>query len=163
MGFFSTPEWGITPVPQKHRTLGGLDYFILWSSLGVGLLVFSAGSLLSRASFVDAILAIIIGSSAGSILLALAGKIGSDHGVPSLVSLRPAFGVRGSYLPAILNITQLVGWTTFEIMIMARAAEMLTGSIIPFYFWPPIFGIVVASLGISGPLNVVREWLGKFA
>ncbi|HEX7033342.1 MAG TPA: cytosine permease [Nitrososphaera sp.] len=163
MAFFNTPEWGITPVPEKHRTLGGLDYFILWSSLGVGLLVFSAGSFLSDASFVDAILAIIIGSAAGSILLALAGKIGSDHGVPSLISMRPAFGIRGSYLPAILNITQLVGWTTFEIMIMARAAEMLAGSIMPYYFWAAIFGVLVASLGISGPLNVVRKWLGKFA
>jgi len=163
MAFFDTPEWGITPVPGKHRTLGGLDYFILWSSLGVGLLVFSAGSLLSDASFVDAILAIVIGSIAGSFLLGLAGKIGSDHGVPSLVSMRPAFGIRGSYLPAILNIIQLVGWATFEIMIMARAAELLAGSIIPYYFWVTIFGAFVALLGISGPLNVVRKWLGKFA
>lgn len=163
MALFNTPEWGITPVQEKHRTLGGLDYFILWSSLGVGLLVFSAGSFLSDASFMDAILAIIIGSAAGSILLALAGKIGSDHGVPSLISMRPAFGIRGSYVPAMLNIMQLVGWTTFEIMIMARAAEILAGSIISYYFWAAIFGALVAMLGISGPLNVVRKWLGKFA
>jgi NCS1 family nucleobase:cation symporter-1 len=143
--------------------LGGLDYFILWSSLGVGLLVLSAGSFLSEASFLDAILAIIIGSTAGSILLALAGKIGSDHGIPSLITMRPAFGIRGSYLPAILNILQLVGWTTFEIMIMARAADMLTGAIVPYYFWAAIFGVLVALLGIAGPLNVVRQWIGKFA
>jgi nucleobase:cation symporter-1, NCS1 family len=158
-----TPEWGIKPVPDKHKMLGGLDYFILWSSLGVGLLVLSAGSFLSEASFLDAILAIIVGSAAGSILLALAGKIGSDHGIPSLITMRPAFGIRGSYLPAILNILQLVGWTTFEIMILARAAEMLAGSILPYYFWAAIFGVLVALLGIAGPLNVVRKWIGKFA
>jgi NCS1 family nucleobase:cation symporter-1 len=158
-----TPEWGIKPVPDKHKMLGGLDYFILWSSLGVGLLVLSAGSFLSEASFVDAIFAIIAGSAAGSILLALAGKIGSDHGIPSLITMRPAFGIRGSYLPAILNIMQLVGWTTFEIMIMARAADMLTGSMVPYYFWAAIFGALVALLGIAGPLNVVRQWIGKFA
>jgi putative hydroxymethylpyrimidine transporter CytX len=143
--------------------LGGLDYFILWSSLGVGLLVLSAGSFLSKASFLDAIFAIIVGSVVGSILLALAGKIGSDHGIPSLITMRPAFGIRGSYLPAILNILQLVGWTTFEIMIMARAADMLTGSMMPYYFWAAIFGVLVALLGIAGPLNVVRQWIGKFA
>lgn len=150
-------------MPDKHKTLAGLDYFILWSSLGVGLLVFSAGSFLSAASFIDAILAIIVGSAAGSILLALAGKIGSDHGIPSLITMRPAFGIRGSYLPAILNIMQLVGWTTFEIMIMARAAEMLAGTVVPYYFWAAIFGALVALLGIAGPLNVVRKWIGKFA
>jgi putative hydroxymethylpyrimidine transporter CytX len=89
--------------------------------------------------------------------------IGSDHGIPSLITMRPAFGVRGSYLPAVLNVFQLVGWTTFEIMIMARAADMLTGSILPYYFWAAIFGALVALLGIAGPLNVVRQWIGKFA
>jgi nucleobase:cation symporter-1, NCS1 family len=159
----STPEWGIRQVPGKHKMLGGIDYFILWSSLGVGLLVFSAGSLLSQASFIEATLAIILGSGVGSILLALAGKIGSDHGVPSLVTMRPAFGIRGSYVPAILNVMQLIGWTTFEIMIMARAAEMLAGSVVPYYFWALVFGALAALLGIAGPLNVVRQWIGKFA
>ena len=163
MVLLKIPEWGIKPVLDKHKMLGGLDYFILWSSLGVGLLVLSAGSFLSEASFLDAILAIIIGSTAGSILLALAGKIGSAHGIPSLITMRPAFGIRGSYLPAILNILQLVGWTTFEIMIMARAADMLTGNMMPFYFWAALFGVLVALLGIAGPLNVVRQWIGKFA
>ncbi len=163
MAFFNAPEWGVTPVQEKHRTLNGLDYFILWSSLGVGLLVFSAGSLLAAASFVDAMLAIVVGSAAGSILLALAGKIGSDHGIPSLITMRPAFGIRGSYLPAMLNILQLVGWTTFEIMIMARAAEMLSANALPYYFWAAIFGALVALLGITGPLNVVKKWIGKFA
>ncbi len=163
MALFKTPEWGVKPVEDRHKMLGGFDYFILWSSLGVGLLVFSAGSFLSAASFVDATLAIIIGSAAGSILLALAGKIGSDYGIPSLISMRPSFGIRGSYLPAILNVMQLVGWTTFEIMIMARAAEMLAGSVMPYYFWAAIFGALVALLGIAGPLNVVRKWIGKFA
>ena len=163
MGLFKTPEWGVKPIQDKHKMLGGLDYFILWSSLGVGLLVFSAGSFLSAASFFDAMLAIIVGSVAGSVLLSLAGKIGSNHGIPSLISMRPSFGIRGSYLPAILNVMQLVGWTTFEIMIMARAAEMLAGSVMPYYFWAAIFGALVALLGIAGPLNVARQWLGKFA
>ncbi|HEX2107090.1 MAG TPA: hypothetical protein VHF28_05100, partial [Nitrososphaera sp.] len=56
------PEWGIQPVPSRHKILGGIDYFILWSSLGVGLLVLSAGSFLSEAKFFDAIIAIIVGS-----------------------------------------------------------------------------------------------------
>ena len=163
MALFKTPEWGVKPVQDKHKMLGGLDYFILWSSLGVGLLVFSAGSFLSAASFFDAMFAIIVGSVAGSILLALAGKIGSNHGIPSLISMRPSFGIRGSYLPATLNIMQLVGWTTFEIMIMARAAEILVGNVMPYYFWAAIFGALVALLGIAGPLNVARQWLGKFA
>jgi NCS1 family nucleobase:cation symporter-1 len=157
------PEWSIEPVPPRYRSLRAIDYFILWSSLGVGLLVFSAGSFLTTAKFTDAILAIIVGSIAGSLLLALAGKIGSDHAVPSLISMRPSFGIHGSYLPAILNVMQLIGWTIFEIMIMSKAAEMLAGKLIPYYIWTIIIGSFVALLGISGPLRLVKDWLGKFA
>jgi NCS1 family nucleobase:cation symporter-1 len=157
------PQWGIEPVPSKLRILKGREYFILWSSLGVGLLVFSAGSFLASASFVDAILAIIIGSIIGSFLLACAGKIGSDHAIPSLVSMRPAFGIQGSYIPAALNVMQLIGWTIFEIMIMSRAAEMLTGGIVPYHFWTLIIGSFVALLGIAGPLAVIKKWIAKFS
>jgi putative hydroxymethylpyrimidine transporter CytX len=157
------PEWGIEPVPSKHRFLRGIDYFILWSSLGVGLLVFSAGSFLTGARFDDAVLAIILGSVGGSLLLALAGKIGSDNAVPSIISTRPSFGIHGAYLPAILNVMQLIGWTTFEIMIMSKAAEMLANQLIPYYIWTIIIGVFVTVLGIAGPFEVIRKWLGKFA
>jgi NCS1 family nucleobase:cation symporter-1 len=153
----------IQPVPKDKRLLRGRDFFILWSSLGVGLLVLSAGSFLTDASFTDAILAILIGSIGGSVLLALAGKIGSDNAVPSLISMRPSFGVRGSYIPAVLNVMQLIGWTIFEIMIMSTAANMLVGEIIPFYVWTLIFGSIVTLMALVGPLAVIRDWLGKFA
>ena len=159
----SPPDWGVEPVQPRHRFLKGIDYFVLWSSLGVGLLVFSAGSFLSGARFYDAVVAIMVGSIAGSILLALAGKIGSDHAVPALISIRPSFGVHGAYLPAVLNVMQLVGWTTFEIMIMSKAAEMLVGKLIAYYIWVIIIGSFIALLGIIGPLTVIRKWLGKFA
>lgn len=157
------PEWGIEPVPNEQKKLSGRDYFILWSSLGVGLLVLSAGSFLADASITDAILAIVVGSLVGSALLALAGKIGSDGGIPSLISMRPSLGLRGTYVPAILNVIQLLGWTTFEIMIMSRAADILTGKSLPYFAWTAIFGVIAAFLGIIGPLAVARQWLGKFA
>jgi NCS1 family nucleobase:cation symporter-1 len=156
------PQWGINPIPQKHRILSGFDYFVLWSSLGVGLLVFSAGSFLSEAPFYHAVLAIIIGSIAGSILLSLAGKIGSDHAIPSLIGIRPAFGLYGSYLAAILNIIQLIGWTTFEILILSEAAQQLTNIHVTFV-WNIIFGIIITLFGIFGPLFLVKQWLSKFA
>ncbi|HJR84475.1 MAG TPA: cytosine permease [Nitrososphaeraceae archaeon] len=156
------PQWGIDPVPTKHRVLGGFHYFILWSSLGVGLLVFSAGSFLSDAPFYHALLAIMIGSIAGSVLLSMAGKIGSDHAVPSIIGIRSAFGLYGSYLAAVLNIVQLIGWTTFEILILSKAAEQLTNTNVTFV-WNILFGVVIAMLGIFGPLFVVKQWLSKFA
>lgn len=161
------PEWGIEQVPERYRYLKALDYFVLWTSLGKGLLVFWAGSLLvPQLDLTTALLIIVAGSLIGSLPLALAGVIGSDNAVPTMVSLRPAFGVFGSYLPSLLNIIQLVGWTTFEIVVMALAADQVSTAVFNysnFYLWVVIFTAVCILMGVLGPLAVVRQWLEKFA
>jgi len=160
------PEWGVTKVPEAYRYLGFLDYFVLWSSLGIGLLVIAAGSfLVPYLSLTDAILVIILGSVIGSLLLALVGYVGARHGCTTMVSLRPSFGLFGSYLPSLLNVIQLVGWASFEIMIMARSANTLSASLGfgSFYFWVAFFTAVVILMALGGPIVVVRKWLEKFA
>lgn len=154
---------GINPVNEREKILSGKNFFVLWSSLGVGLLVISAGSFISSSNFTDAILAIVLGSIVGSILLGLAGKIGSDHGVPSIVSMRPSFGIHGSFLLTILNILQLIGWATFEITILSKAANIFTHDLIDFHIWSIIFSVIIIIFGILGPLKIVKQWLSKFA
>ncbi|MCS7116162.1 MAG: putative hydroxymethylpyrimidine transporter CytX [Nitrososphaerota archaeon] len=161
------PEWGIEPVSKDYRYLRFIDYFILWTSLGKGLLVFWAGSLLvPQLSLNAALLIIIVGSIIGSLPLALVGVMGSDNAIPTMVVLRPSFGIYGSYLPSILNIIQLVGWTVFEIVVMALAANNISKSAFGysnFYLWVIIFTTFCVLMGIVGPIAVVREWLEKFA
>lgn len=160
------PEWGIEPVPSEFKILRGIDYFVLWASLGVGLLVLLAGSLLSGLSFMEVLIVSITGSLIGSFMLALPGIIGSRYGVPTMVSLRPVLGYRVSYIPTALNIVQLIGWTAFELMIMAKAASMLTDGLLGFpsyHLWLVVFATWCAMLAIYGPLVVVRKWLERVA
>ena len=161
------PEWGIEPVPREHKILRGVDLFVLWSSLGVGLLVLAAGALLVPGlSLLEALAVSLAGSVIGSVLLASAGLIGSKYGVPTMVSLRPILGVKGSYIPTFLNVVQLVGWTAFELMIMGIAATNISGSFLGSYtngFWIIVFAICCAALALGGPLVVVRKWLERAA
>ncbi len=161
------PEWGIKPVDQESRYLGFLDYFVFWSSLGAGLLVMLAGSLLVPAlSLQDAILATLIGTAIGNIPLVLSGVIGSKYTIPTMVSVRPSFGIRGSYVATILNLIQLVGWTAFEIVIMAKAADTISSAMIGYSsvpFWAVIFSVICVAMAIGGPLALIRHWLEKFA
>lgn len=161
------PEWGIEPVPATHRFLGFLDYVALWSSLGVGLLVLLAGTLLVPGlGFREALAAILIGTLLGNLLLALAGVIGSRTAVPTMVLLRPALGVRGSYLPTVLNVVQLIGWGSFEIFIMAQAANGISKALFGWQnaaVWALVFAAFCTLLAIGGPLVVVRRWLERFA
>jgi NCS1 family nucleobase:cation symporter-1 len=161
------PEWGTDPVPPEKRILRSFDYFVLWSSLAVGLLVLQAGGYLTQGlSLVEIVPIAVLGSIIGSLMLALAGGLGSRYGIPTMVSLRATLGLRGSYAPAILNAVQLVGWTAFEILIMANSALIVTGPFVgayTIYFWIAVFAVFCFLLCIGGPLVVVRQWLEKFA
>jgi len=161
------PEWGIEPVPPAQRILGLLDYTVLWGDLGIGLLVMLAGTfLVPGLGLRDALVAIGIGSVLGCLLLALIGAIGSDTGVPTMVLLRPALGLRGSYLPSALNVLQLIGWTIFEFVIMGVAADAISKTIFGasnVVIWTAVFAAIVIFMGIGGPIGVVRQWLEKFA
>jgi purine-cytosine permease-like protein len=120
------PAWGIDPVPAEHRRLRWFDIFVLWSSLGVGLLVLEAGALLVPGlSLLQALLAILVGTAIGTLLLALVGILGSEHGIPTMVLLRSVFGKQGSYLATIFNVVQLVGWTAFELWVIGLAADQV--------------------------------------
>ncbi|NPT36079.1 cytosine permease, partial [Paraburkholderia xenovorans] len=116
----------LTPVPDARRAFRTGDAFALWFSLGIGLLVAQAGALLVPGlSLPHALLAIVIGSVIGVVLLALAGVIGTDTGLAAMSSLRPTLGVRGASVPAVLNAVQLVGWGSFEVIVMRDSADAL--------------------------------------
>jgi len=167
------PEWGVEPVPPSLRVLRTFDLFVLWSSLGVGLLVLAAGTLLIGVggfgfglTLAEAAVVALIGSVLGSVMLAAAAHHGSRAGVPTMVSLRPILGRRGSYIPTALNVFQLLGWAAFELLVMGIAVATLTGDILgpaTAALFIPIFGAVVAALAFGGPLAVVRAWLERFA
>lgn len=162
------PEWGAEPVPPGERVLGFADLFVLWSSLGVGMLVLQAGGLLSGLGLGmgQVLLVSAVGSLVGSLLLALAGLVGSRHGVPTMVSIRPLLGLGGSYIPTALNVLQLLGWTAFELWIMAHAATVASGPLVgaatPF-LWLALFTAWCTLLALGGPLVVIRQYLERFA
>src|SRR5687768_17865415 len=117
---------------------------LLWGSLGVSLLVLVAGALLVPAlSLPSALVAIGVGAAIGSTMLGLAGAIGAQARVPSMVLLRAPLGRRGSYAPTLLNVLQNLGWATFELLVIATAAAALSDALLGFsgrWAWTLAFG-----------------------
>nr|WP_275407017.1 cytosine permease [Actinomadura bangladeshensis] len=88
-----------------------------------------------------------VGTVIGGLMLGLAAVPGARTGQPAMVLLRGLFGARLSYAPTVLNIAQLIGWGTFELIVIADAARELWDGV-------PRWGYVVAAGVITTVLTV---------
>ena len=158
--------WGVTPVPDRLRTLSLGDLTLLWGNLGVSLLVLVAGTYLAGLGLQRGLLAILVGAVLGCALLGLAGYIGAERRVPAMVLMREPLGQRGSYAPTVLNVVQNLGWATFELIVIAAAANALADRVFGFrerWVWVLAFGAITLALALAGPITFVRRYVRRFA
>lgn len=126
----------IYPSERKDRVLGSLDMALLWAGSAIAVNVWYSGGYISPLGWIPGIAMILAGSVVGSAIFALAGVLGSDLGVPSMVTMRPSFGLRGSQMVSALNYLALVGWTAWMIFINASAVERITSALYGYSAFP---------------------------
>ncbi len=156
----------IHPVPVEERRLSALDMAVLWGDLGIGLLVLVTGGLLVPGlGFATAFAAIVVGSVIGVTMLSVGAVAGAQHGVPTMVLLRPVLGIRGSWLASSLNLIQLVGWTAVELWAMSFVADLVSTRVFGFsarLLWLGVAAVLCGALALWGPVGVTRVWMEKF-
>jgi putative hydroxymethylpyrimidine transporter CytX len=159
----------LTPLPAAERSFGFNDHASLWLSLGVGLLVMQIGAYLVPAvGPQQALLVIVLGSILGAGMLAWTAKLGCDTGLSSSGLMHAAYGSSFAKLPVLLNIAQLVGWTTFELVVMRDGTVAIArqGGGYAASWWTVLatllWGAVLVAL-ISGSMTrLVRKFIGRF-
>ncbi len=149
-------EPGRTLDDEQPRTLGFWDQVALWGNLGISLLGPTGAIFLIApgVSMLSALVAVVVGTLIGTVLVALAALAGARSGRPAMVLLRGLFGAKLSYLPTVLNLVQLLGWATFELVVIAAALKQL----LPWHVqWPYIViaGVVTTVMALW-PLGAVR-------
>ena len=159
----------LTPLTAGERLFGWRDHAAVWLSLGVGLLVMQIGAYLVPALGTQAALSVIVcGSVLGAGLLAWTARIGCDSGLSSAGLMHATYGSSFARLPVLLNIVQLIGWTTFELVIMrdgtvaiARQSGSFAGA-----FWPllatMLWGAVLLALLSGSMVKLVRKFIGRY-
>jgi nucleobase:cation symporter-1, NCS1 family len=153
---------GIKPIGPDERNLNGMDFLLLWSGAAVSLAEIWAGGLLVPLGITAGILAVLLGHLIGNTPLALGGIIGTKTGLPSMVCIRPSFGVRGSYFATVLNLVQLVGWTGVMLWIGGQAAQAVRpfpGA--GFRGWIVVAGIVTTLWAVLG--HRFWKWVQRIA
>ncbi|CAM5789955.1 cytosine permease [Castellaniella caeni] len=155
-----------TLLPDAERVFGWHDHLSLWFSLGVGLLVIQVGAYLVPALGTQAaLLAVTFGSVLGAGLLAWVARIGCASGASSAGLIHAVYGLRFARLPVLLNVIQLVGWATFELVIMRDGTRAIgrqafgidSGLILPTLFW----GVVVLLLLRGSMVTLVRRIVSR--
>jgi NCS1 family nucleobase:cation symporter-1 len=152
-------------VPERLHVLRGLDTTLLWTNLGISLLVLVLPAYFDL-SLRDAVAATLVGGVIGNGMLAVAALIGADARVPTMVLQRAPLGRRGSYLATALNVLQCLGWAVFELIVIATAAGLLCDKLFGFkavWVWKLAFGGLAALLALLGPIGFVRRFVRKFA
>lgn len=160
----------LSPTSAAERVFALRDHAALWFSLGVGLLVMQVGAyLLPALSTQQALLAIVVGSLLGAGLLGWMAKIACDTGLSSAALMTHVYGRQFAKLPIMLNLVQLVGWGTFELVVMRDASVAIARQAggMAADFWPVAmtlaWGAVIALLISGSMLKLVRQLIARIA
>ena len=160
----------LTPIPDTQRVFRWHDHASLWFSLGVGLLVMQVGAYLMPAlGTQEALLAIVAGSLLGAGLLGWVAKIGCDSGLASAGLMHAVYGRTFARLPIALNIVQLIGWGTFELVVMRDASVAIgrQAGAMQASWWPVaatlLWGGVVILLISGSMVQLVRRIIARVA
>ena len=161
----------LTPVAPGDRVFNFHQHAARWFSLGTGLLVMQIGAYLVPAVGTrDALWAIVLGSLVGAGLLGWTARLGCETGLSSAGLMHATYGSAFARLPVLLNIAQLIGWTTFELVIMrdgtaaiAQKAFGLTlsgpaGMVLTTLLW----GGLLTALMAGSMLTMVRRFVSRF-
>ncbi len=160
----------LTPIANDQRVFRWHDHASLWFSLGVGLLVMQVGAYLMPAlGTQEALAAIVAGSLVGAGLLGWVAQIGCHSGLSSAGLMHAVYGRSFAQLPIALNIVQLIGWGTFELVVMrdasvaiARQGGLLEGAYMPLAT-TLLWGGVVLLLISGSMVQLVRRIIARVA
>src|SRR3954469_10384393 len=146
------------PAPRGLRLT---DQLGMWGNLGVSLLGFTGalyvlypGDGKSPLSLGAAFVALLVGTVLGTAALTLSAVPGTQTGAPAMVLLRGLFGARLSWLPTVVKIVPLLGWTTFELVTISTALQQITPSV-PRWVYVLAAGVVSTGLALR-PLSWIR-------
>ncbi|MFA9439505.1 cytosine permease [Uliginosibacterium sp. sgz301328] len=159
----------LAPLPAHERTFSWRDHAALWLSLGVGLLVIQVGAyLVPGLGTQGALAAILAGSLLGAGLLAWTARLGCESGLSSAGLMHATFGRHFARLPVLLNVVQLIGWTTFELVVMRDGTVSIARRAGGFVSdaWPLLVtllwgGLLIALLAGS-MVRLVRKFIGRY-
>ena len=131
---------------------------LIWFGAGVSLAEILTGTYFAPLGFGRAMAAILLGHLIGGLMMFAAGMIGAKERKSAMETVKMSFGEKGSLLFAVLNVLQLVGWTSIMIYDGALATNTVLG--IGKWVWCLVIGgliVVWIAVGIKTSAGSTRS------
>jgi len=143
---------GIDAIPPAERHGHAREIGFLWAGAFANYASLFTASLLTTyygLGVWDGLAATILGTVGAAIILGLLSNTGPASGLPQIVFTRRVFGVRGSYLGAVLTLFLAVGWFAVDCVIAAQAGAQLFGGGNRMLTFALVIVIAAASVGVA--------------
>lgn len=143
----------VESIPKDHRHQSYWDMFATWVGANANNGTWYVGGVIAACGFATASTTLIIVGVVTYILLALSGYMGYQTGLPAMALTRASFGLKGSFLPSLINVVQFIGWAAVNTFIAATSISYILHDVLgwPVYGKPGglkglILGIIVMSI-----------------
>jgi NCS1 family nucleobase:cation symporter-1 len=126
--FLHVEEHGIEPIPPAERHGRPRELAFLWAGAFVNyasLLTASLATTFFGLGVWDGLLATVLGTLVGALILGLLSHTGARSGLPQIAFTRRIFGVRGAAVGAFLTLSLAVGWFAVDTVIAAQAGVQM--------------------------------------
>ncbi|KLU60937.1 cytosine permease [Peptococcaceae bacterium CEB3] len=121
--------YGIEPIPLAERHGKSGQVFTFWFSANLNILTWFTGTLgiVLGLSFVESVLAMLVGNILGTIFLAVTSGQGPLHGLPQIAASGRVFGRTGLKIFGSVTWLSNVGWFAVDIVLGVMALQKIWG------------------------------------
>ncbi len=156
--YYATDE-----VPMSQRNIGFFDMIAIWVGANSNNASWYVGGTIAGASFAGAIAVTLIANPIAYLILALIGYMGYKVGTSTMALTRPAFGIKGSALPTLLNTIVFLGWAVVNTFIAVISMSFIFSDLFgwPAYGEPGSSGPMILGIVIMTLLNLAAVSLGR--
>jgi nucleobase:cation symporter-1, NCS1 family len=163
--FLKVESLGLEEVPESQRHGKPRDLGFLWAGAFVNYASVLTASLLTNyfgLGVWDGMLAVLLGSLAGALILGLLSNTGVRSGLPQIVFTRRILGGAGARAGAFLTLFLAVGWFAVDTVIAAQAGSQLLGGggRLATFAWTLVIAAVSVAVAVYGhkTIQVLETW-----
>lgn len=131
-------------VATEHRHMSNWDLFATWIGANANNGTWYIGGVIAACGFLTASTTLIVVGLISYALLAVASYMGYRTGLPAMALTRASFGLRGSYIPSLINVVQFIGWAAVNTFIAATSISYIFSELLG---WP-VYGKPGGNLGL---------------